>query len=368
MAADPLRWVRRDIRGIVPYQAKVFPQGIKLDANENPFPWPAVFTERLGREAFTDAFNRYPDGAATGLRQALSGYTGREPAEILVSNGSDEAIQLFLLTFGGPGLATVVANPTFVMYAMATRYLGGKVIDVPLLEVEGVFHLDVAGILAAAAREETRLIVICNPNNPTGNCFPEEDILAVVNGTDKPVVVDEAYYEFSGQTLAPRLAELPNLLIMRTFSKAFGLAGLRVGYTLGAPELIREINKVRQPFNVNAFSQGAARLALAEAPAFQAQVRQVLAGRERLWPELHRFAWQVYPTDANFIFLRPRAADLAAGVRLAGAIFQGLLDQGIMVRRLGDALRITIGRPVENERLLAALAVLQETQNGGWSV
>lgn len=372
MATGPLRWVRQDIRDIVPYQAKIYPEGAKLDANENPFSWPTVFVERLNQELMTYPFTRYPDSEARELRSALSAYTGRASEEIMVSNGSDEAIQLILLTFGGPGLATVISNPTFVMYEMATRYVGGTVIDVPLVEEKDTFRLDVDGLLKAASREEARIIIICNPNNPTGNCFDEDDILAVVKGTDKIVILDEAYYEFAGKSLVSRLEEFPNLIIMRTFSKAFGLAGLRVGYTMAAKEIIQEIHKVRQPFNVNAFSQRAARIALEEAAAFQAQVGQVLEEREKLAPQLARFAWQVFPTEANYVFLRPLANNLEERLKVAAIIHQGLQNRGLLVRKLGGSigldgtLRITVGRPDENEKLLVALQSMKDPVSGGW--
>ncbi|MBC9784714.1 histidinol-phosphate transaminase [Heliobacterium chlorum] len=372
MTIDPLRWVRQDIRDIVPYQAKVYPEGVKVDANENPFPWPQRYVERLQQELAFYPFTRYPDGEAKELCQALSEYTGRNAAEILVSNGSDEAIQLVLLTFGGPGLATVVSNPTFVMYSMATRFMGGTVIDVPLIEEGNTFRLDVQGLLAAAAREEARVIIICNPNNPTGNCFAEEDILAVVRGTDKIVIVDEAYYEFAGKSLMGRLDEFPNMVIMRTFSKAFGLAGLRVGYTVASAEIINEIHKVRQPFNVNAFSQRAATIAIEERTAFEAQVKEVLAERETLCAELGRFAWQIFATDANYIFLRLPGSTKEEPVRRAADIHQGLMDRGVLVRKLGGGpgldgtLRVTVGRPEENRKLLAALEDLADPSTGGW--
>ncbi|MBM7867654.1 histidinol-phosphate transaminase [Heliobacterium gestii] len=363
---DPLRWVRQDIRDIVPYQAKVYPEGVKVDANENPFPWPASYVEKLQQDIAAYSYSRYPDGEAKDLRQALSAYTGREPAEILVSNGSDEAIQLILLTFGGPGLATVISNPTFVMYAMATRYMGGQVIDVPLTEEKGTFRLDVDGLIAAANREESRVIIICNPNNPTGNCFAEEDIVAVLRGTDKIVIVDEAYYEFYGKSMAGRIGEFPNLIVMRTFSKAFALAGLRVGYTMASQALIREIHKVRQPFNVNAFSQRAAATAIEEKAAFLAQVETILAERETLLSQLKRFDWDVFPTDANYIFLRLRGETAESRLALAASIHKGLMDRGVLIRKLGGGpgldgtLRITVGQPEENRRLLAALEAMSE--------
>ncbi|MCW2278019.1 histidinol-phosphate transaminase [Heliophilum fasciatum] len=372
MSQGPLQWVRADIRDIVPYQAKVYPDGAKLDANENPYPWPAPFTAQLQATLAESPLTRYPDGEARELRSAIAAYTGRHVDEILVSNGSDEAIQLMLLTFGGPGLATVIANPTFVMYGMATRYMGGKVIDVPLKEIGDTFALDVPGLLEAAGRPETRLVIICNPNNPTGNLFPVEDIEAVLRGTDKIVILDEAYYEFAQETLLPRLDEFPNLVVMRTFSKAFGLAGLRVGYTVASRSLIQEIHKVRQPFNVNTFSQTAAIVALQKANLFQEQVQAVLAERAHLLAALERFDWRVFRTDANYVFVRLPGTPVEAAQRSA-KIYEGLLNAAVLVRKFGGSpsldgtLRITVGQPAENARLIAALQAMQDP-TGGWSL
>ncbi|QGG49025.1 histidinol-phosphate transaminase [Heliorestis convoluta] len=371
---SPLTWARQDIRDMVPYQAKVYPEGVKIDANENPFPWPQSYVQRVQSEIATYPFTRYPDSEAKELRHALSLYTGRSTEEILISNGSDEAIQLILLTFGGPGLATVISHPTFVMYGMATRYVGGKVIDVPLLEEKGTYRLDVPGLLAAAAKEESRVIVICNPNNPTGNCFSEEDIIAVLEGTDKIVIVDEAYYEFAGKSMAARLQEFPNLIILRTFSKAFGLAGLRVGYTMASQEIIQEMHKVRQPFNVNAFSQRAACIALEEREAFQEQIDTILAEREKLLPRLKPFSWQVYPTDANYIFLRPYGETEEEQMAITTKIHQALLDRALLVRKLGGGpglngtLRITVGQEKENDQLIAALESLYDPEQKRWTL
>lgn len=330
------------------YQTKVIPGVVKMDANENPFPWPERMRELLLTQNLT--FNRYPDGAASELKQALSAYTEVGPRGILTGNGGDELIQLTLITFGGPGRAIVLHPPTFSMYYAAAKLTDTRVVDVPLLN--GV-DLDLEGMLAAGKGENVGVILVCNPNNPTGNCFSREEILRLVEETGKLVIVDEAYAEFSGQSMIGELEGHPNLLILRTFSKAFGMAGLRLGYLLGSPELIDLLNRARQPFNVNAFSQKAGVIALQYLPQFQAQVKVIKEETSKLYRALTALPQvKVFPTQANFILFLPPDPDLWAAK---------LLEQGFLVRNMGNlaglgkSLRVSAGQPEENRRLIAAL-------------
>ena len=266
--SQPEQFVRADVRKLVPYTTKHMPQCISMDANENPFPWPEGMREALFSEKLM--FNRYPDGMASELRKAISSYV-RVPAEgILVGNGSDELIQLILLTFGGSQKSLILHPPTFSMYQISARLTDTGVVEVPLLNG---LDLDFKGILKAAQSENAHVIIICNPNNPTGSLFPREEILRIVRESGKIVVVDEAYAEFSGETLIPEIENYPNLVILRTFSKAFGMAGLRLGYLLGQAKTIDLINRVRPPFNVNSLSQKAGILALGYVAEYQNKSR-----------------------------------------------------------------------------------------------
>ncbi|HWJ03766.1 MAG TPA: histidinol-phosphate transaminase [Verrucomicrobiae bacterium] len=339
------------IRDFKPYEAKNYPGVIKLDANENPFAWPEGLKERILDQV---GFNRYPDPEAKNLRDKISGYTGVYFDNIMVGNGSDELIQMLLMAFGGVGTKTVVATPTFTMYSLATRYTGGQVVEVPLTNGD---TLNVEGMLQAAADPAVRLVIICNPNNPTGNAFPLADIKRVIEGTDKLVIVDEAYFEFAGNTLAGELNSYPNLVVLRTFSKAFGMAGLRIGYLMAGLPVINVLQRVRQPYNSNTFSQMAGVCALEFLPQFQNQVEQILAERDRLLSFLQGLKLErVYATDANFILFKP--------VGLAQQLFQRLLEEKVLIRYMGklpvvgETLRVSVGLHAENSQFIETLSAL----------
>ena len=342
------RLVRPEVRQLVPYESKHLPECIKLDANENPFPWPMGMRDALFAEKI--AFNRYPDGMAQDLKKAISLYTETRQDGILVGNGSDELIQLILLTFGGLGRSVIIHPPTFGMYQISARLTDTTVVEVPLLNG---LDLDSDQMLKAALSPEAHVVIICNPNNPTGTQFPREAILRIVRESGKIVVVDEAYAEFSKETLIPEIENYPNLVILRTFSKSFGMASLRLGYLLGQPETIALINRVRPPFNVNSFTQKAGILALGYLGEYQKQIQQIKAETQKLLEGLTQIPdVTVYPTQANFILFKPADPDGWA---------EELLKRGFLVRNmgvlpvLGKCLRISAGLPEENEGFIRAI-------------
>lgn len=352
---DPERFVRPGVRQLVPYETKHMPECIKLDANENPFPWPAGMREALFSEKL--AFNRYPDGMGQDLKTRIAKYTATSPEGILIGNGSDELIQLILLTFGGLGKSLIIHPPTFGMYQISARLTDTAVVQVPLLNG---LDLDTEQMLKEAQAPEAHIIIVCNPNNPTGSLFPREEILRLVRESGKIVVVDEAYAEFSGETLIPELENYPNLVIMRTFSKAFGMAGLRLGYLLGQPKIISLIDKVRPPFNVNLFSQKAGILALDYLNEYQGQIQQIKVETQKLQDALTLVPnVTVYPTRTNFILLKPDNPDQWASE---------LLKRGFLVRNMGmlpsfgKCLRISAGLPEENERFIRAVGEISAAE------
>lgn len=348
MISNPESFVRAEVRQLVPYEAKHMPECIRLDANENPFPWPVGMREDLYANKL--AFNRYPDGMAQDLKKAIAIYTETSPQGILVGNGSDELIQLILLTFGGLGKSLIIHPPTFSMYQIAARLTDTSVVQVPLLDG---LDLDTEQMLEAAKSPDVHVMIVCNPNNPTGSLFPREEILRLVRESGKIVVVDEAYAEFSEETLIPEIEKYPNLVILRTFSKSFGMAGLRLGYLLGQPKTIALINRVRQPFNVNLFSQKAGILALGYLGEYQVQIQQIKAETHKLFEGLTQLSdVVVYPTQANFILFKPADPD---------GVADELLKRGFLVRNmgvlpvLGKCLRLSAGLPEENEGFLRAI-------------
>lgn len=345
---NPQALLRPALRTLKAYESKPFPNCIKMEANENPFPWPEGMSEELFQGNFE--LNRYPDGQASLLKEAIVQYTGIEQAGILTGNGSDELIQLILSSFGGEGKKVIVHPPTFSMYQAAAKVTGTGFIEVPLLQE---VTLDVEEILRAAQQLESSVIILCNPNNPTGSLFPREDLLRVVRESGKIVVLDEAYGEFAGESLADQIDHYPNLLVMKTFSKAFALAGLRLGYLLGQPETIELLNRARSPFNVNAFTQRAGVLALKYVEDFQQQIQVIQQEIQKLYQGLKEIPGiTVWSTRANFVLFQPAQPN---------QVFEALIQKGFLVRNMGnlpvigDALRASVSLPEDNERFLTVL-------------
>lgn len=348
---NPQTLLRPTLRTLKAYESKSIPNCVRMEANENPFPWPEGMKDELFQGDFQ--LNRYPDGQASLLKQALAQYTGIEQSGILTGNGSDELIQLILSSFGGEGKAVIFHPPTFSMYQAAAKVTGTGYIEVPLLQ--GV-TLDVEGILRAAQQPESSVIILCNPNNPTGSLFPREDLLKIVRESGKVVVIDEAYGEFAGESLADQIANYPNLLVMKTFSKAFALAGLRLGYLLGQPETIELLNRARSPFNVNAFTQRAGVLALKYVEDFRQQTRIIQQEIQKLYQGIKEISGvTVWSTRANFVLFQPVQTN---------QVYEALIQKGFLVRNMGnlpiigDALRASVSLPEDNERFLNVLREL----------
>ena len=346
--------VRPEIRSLSAYPVAKAEGMIKLDAMENPFALPDAARARLGSALAQVPINRYPDGGADALRSALRGALGiPESLGLLVGNGSDELIQIITATLARPGAAVLSPEPSFVMYRMNALYSGMRFVGVPLAPD---FSLDTPAMLGAIERERPALVYLAYPNNPTGNLFAAHEVEAVIRAAPGLVVVDEAYYAFAEASFLPRLPGLANLLVLRTMSKV-GMAGLRLGYAVAAPEWIAEFNKLRQPYNVNALTQAAVAALLADAAWIDDQARAIRAERGRLAAALARLpGTTVFPTQANFLVVR---------VTDATRWFEGLKARHILVKNLhgwhpllDQCLRITVGTPTENDLLLAACAEL----------
>jgi histidinol-phosphate aminotransferase len=356
---DLTRLLRRDLASLEPYPAPVpldefarsvglAPQDVvKLDQNENPYgPSPRV---REALAAF-DWYHVYPDPLQRDLRAALSAYAAAPVDQIVVGNGSDELIEVLFRLFVEPGDRVVSASPTFGYYDTAARVAGADYVTVP----RGPrFEVDPDAIAAAAAAR-AKIILVASPNNPTGNATPVATIRRLLD-LDALVVVDEAYFEFSGQTALGLLLDgAENLVILRTFSKWAGLAGLRLGYGVFPPALLPAINAVKPPYSVNQAAVVAGLASLADLDYLRGLIARILAERERLRDGLGAVGYLVpHPSDANFIL-----CDVVG--RSAAEVQRGLEARGILVRRytgprLENSLRISVGRPEGNDRLLAAL-------------
>ncbi len=319
---------------------------IKLDGNENPYGCSPKVYQALAAYPY---YHNYPDPEQTELRMALEKYTGLNRQNIVCGMGSDELIDLILRLFLKSGDEVINCPPTFGMYPFSTDVCGGKLIDVPRTED---FAVDIA-IIKKALTGRTKVIFIASPNNPTGNITTEQQIMELVE-TEKIVVVDEAYFEFSNSTMADLVPSYPNLIVLRTFSKWAGLAGLRIGYGFFAVEIAGYLMRIKQPYNANAAAQAAVLASMADIEYLRANVLKIITERERLFSKLRELAWlKPHPSSGNFIL-----CSLPEGK--AKEVWQKLRRKGIFVRyfntsRLSDCLRISVGKPEDTNALVKAL-------------
>ena len=321
----------------------------KLASNENPTePFPAVV------EAIADAahlVNRYPDSASYDLTQQLADFHGVAPETIWVGAGSSEVLRCTALSVGGPGTSAVYANPSFVMYVIGTRLSGADTNPVPL--GDNLDH-DLDAMLAAI-RDDTTVVYVCNPNNPTGGIRSGADVRAFIDEVPEriTVVVDEAYAEYvTDDRYESLLAEAPgraNVLVARTFSKIYGLAGLRIGFGVGNPALIDKLRTTQAPFSVSAVSQAAASEALRHQDDVEQRRKDNAIGRITMTEGLTDLGYRVAPSQANFVYFETRDAQ---------ALTDGLLQVGVIVRPFGEAIRVSVGTSDENARFLKEIAAL----------
>lgn len=343
--------VRPELRALTAYVVARAEGMIKLDAMENPFALPEHLRSRVAAAAARVAVNRYPDGEAEGVKAALRATLALPAgAGIIVGNGSDELLQIITSTLARPGASMLAAEPSFVMYRMNAIYAGMRYVGVPLT---ADFGLDAAAFLRAIETEKPALVYLAYPNNPTGNLFAREDVERVLRAAPGLVVIDEAYYAFADASFIGRVMEFPNLLVLRTVSK-IGMAGLRLGYAVAAPEWIAELNKLRQPYNLNALTQAVAPVLLAEGELLAQQAALIRAERARLAARLSVLPGvRLYPTQTNFVLLRvPDAPRWFASLRDAGILVKSLHGGHPLLQH---CLRITVGTPQENDALLAVL-------------
>lgn len=353
MSKRPADLVRPEILAQKAYAVAHAEGLVKLDAMENPHRLPAELARAMGERLAAVAINRYPDPAATRLKARLREAMGIGPGLALtLGNGSDEIIQMLSLALARPGAVVLAVEPSFVMYRMSATAAGMRYEAVAL---RADFSLDAAALLGAIARHRPALTWLAYPNNPTGNLFPREAILAAVEASPGLVAVDEAYYPFSGgATLLDEVGRHPNLVLVRTVSK-LGLAGLRLGLAIGPADWIAELEKLRPPYNVNALTAAAAELILENHAVLDAQARAIVAERSRLEAALDALSGVArFPSAANFVLAR---------VPDAPSAFEALRGRGILVRNLhgshpllANCLRLTVGTADENAKLIEALA------------
>ena len=337
--------VRPNIRTLRAYEAKEIPCRAKLDANESPYPLADCRSRKFAIPLGRVMTNRYPDPEAKGLRKVVGSYFGVSSRNLLQGNGSDELISSLITTFGGPVLYPV---PTFSMYGIISQALGQEGVAVPL---DKSLDIDLERVLKTIRSRNPKLIFLSSPNNPTGNCFSSGKILKIIEKSKGIVVVDEAYQPFSSQKgFLPFLKDYQNLVVMRTLSK-IGLAALRLGFLIAHTEIIREVNKVRLPFNVNSLSQALAIAAMKDKKRLRSSLATITRERERLQEGMERIKGvTTFPSEANFILFRVKDPDW---------VYHSLLKRGVLVRNMRSVikgcLRVTVGTPQENTLFLEAL-------------
>lgn len=347
------RLIRPEIRGLKAYHVPSAAGMIKLDAMESPYRLPAALRAEWLKVLDGVEINRYPDPGAYALKQQLRAALAIPVGmDVLLGNGSDELIQIILMSVARAGAVVVAPTPTFVMYELIATLAGMQCVGVPL---GNDFALDCEAMLRAIETHRPAVIFLAYPNNPTGNLFARQDVEAILAKAPGLVVLDEAYHAFAGESFMGDLGRYDNLLVLRTLSKQ-GLAGLRLGLLAGAPAWLNEFDKLRLPYNINSLTQASVGFALEHRDALDDQARQICADRERLYQALRALSGlTVWPSRANFILFR-------IDNRPATPVFEGLKRAGVLIKNLDatggpitGCLRVTVGTPAENAAFLAAL-------------
>jgi len=351
MSRSPDQIIRTEVLSLSAYDVPPASGMVKLDAMENPYSLPDRLRDDIAHLVASAPINRYPDAGAVSLKVMLrAALAVPDGMEIMLGNGSDEIIQIIALACARPGATLLSVEPAFVMFRMIAAFAGMKYVGVPL---KADFSLDIDATLEAISQHEPAVIFIAYPNNPTGNLFDARAISRIIEAAPGLVVVDEAYHAFANASFMDKLLQYPNLLLMRTLSK-LGLAGLRLGLLMGGPEWLRELEKLRLPYNVGIVTQLIAEKVLQHRDVLLQQAAAIKNERAMLGARLAAMRGiESFPTDANFILFR---------VSEAGHVFQNLKKRGVLIKNLDgthpllkNCLRVTVGKPDENALFLAAL-------------
>lgn len=341
--------VRDDLRGVPPYRAPQVDAPVRLNTNESPWPPPDAFRRELAQRVATFDFNRYPDRDATALREAL-GERHRWPAEgVWVANGSNEILQTLFMTFGGPGRSVTVFEPTYSMYTHLARTTGTTV---NAREVPEPWVLDVPTVAWAVSFSPSSITMLCSPNNPTGNATSLAIVQEALASTEGLVVVDEAYGDFGGVSARELLPTEPRLVVVRSFSKSWRLAGARLGYLLANPWLVEAIQVARLPYALSMLSQEIGLLACKHAPSILKACADIVEERTRLATELTAVPGiEVFPSEANFLLFKVPGD--------GHETWRTLAERGVLVRDFSSviprALRVTVGTAEQNATFVETL-------------
>lgn len=348
---------RADLVDVEPYVSPQRAARYVMNTNESPYPPPPEVVEEMGAALADASLNRYPERGAGSLHRALSDHLGWSLDGLWIANGSNEVFLHLFLAFGGPGRTVMTFEPTYSLHSLIPRIAGTHVRRAWRAED---LSIDLDEAIAAVERDRPEILMVCSPNNPTGNCEPLDTVRALLQTTPGLVIVDEAYGEFASasESVRPLLDEYRNLALVKTFSKAWSLAGVRLGYLLADPSLIASMERVRLPYHLSTPVQIAGVAALRHASHSADAVRSICIERDRLSVELQALGIKTFPSRANFVLFQVDDAD---------AVWQGLLDRGVLVRNYSDTpglqgcLRVTAGAMEETDAFLGALTqVLDE--------
>ena len=352
--------VRPDLAAVSPYGAPQIDVPVRLNTNEPAEPPPAGYLAEVARRIQDLQLHRYPDRPHRALRETLAARAGLSPDEVWAANGSNELLQQLLQAYGGPGRTLLGVRPGYSMYPELARTSFTRAVEVDL---DPTFRLTPAAATAAVDQHDPQIVLVPSPNNPVGTPVAHETIRVLHDRSRALVVVDEAYVEFApdGTSVLGCLHELPRLVVVRTFSKAFRLAGLRLGYLFASPWVVDDLRKVRLPYHLDAMKQVAGVVALEQEETFLEHRGRTAAERERVTGVLRSYPQlEAFDSVANFVLVRSAVPDM----------FQQLLDRGVLVRdfsdrpRLEGCIRVTVGTPGENDRFLDAIAdVLMNPQD-----
>ncbi|MFM2078858.1 MAG: histidinol-phosphate aminotransferase [Actinomycetota bacterium] len=344
--------MRDDLRALEGYHSPQVHVRVRLNTNESPFPPPVAWRDAFAAELSRVEWHRYPDRAATELREGIAALHGVRADQVFAANGSNEVLQTLLLTFAGPGRTVATFEPTYQLHGHIARLTGAAVAEG---ERADDFTLDLHEVRRVLADAAPTVTFLCSPNNPTGLEEPETNVRAVLELAPGLLVVDEAYGQFAEWSAMGLVDDDLPMVVSRTFSKTWSMAGSRLGYLVGPAWLVEELEKVVLPYHLDAAKQIAGRLALTFVDEMDQRVQLIVRERERISAAMSAMDIDVFPSGANFILFRPRG-------HRGRQVWQGLLDRSVLIRdcsgwpRLTDCLRVTVGTPAENDEFLTALS------------
>jgi histidinol-phosphate aminotransferase len=339
---------RPGLREVGPYDSPQLEVAARLNTNECPLPLPVGFSDDLAAAVRELPLNRYPDGQMRALREALAARTRHGLDGVWTANGSNEILSQLLTAYGGAGRSAALFEPTYLLHRRLCWLTQTEIVE---RRLDPPFEIDDDAV-AWAAGSGADVAFVCSPNNPTGNIQPLDAIRSLAATSNALVIVDEAYVEFGGETALPLVAEHPNVAVVRTFSKAFALAGARIGYVLASPEVVEDLQRVRLPYHLSTLTQAAGLTALRHESEAAAGLDAIRTERDRIVRALSEIdGATVFPSRANFVLFQPPGD--------AKEVWQGLLDRGVLVRDLTDVvpngLRVTAGTTHEVDLFLKAL-------------